>query len=89
MARVDRNAMTVNYTILPQPKCLICIRCLICVIYSICISEGIVHANSERPKNITNSFYFLMGLSHFEITCNAVKREARKKCGKKTLIEIC
>ena len=83
MARVDRNAVTINYTILPQP------RRLICIIYFICISWSILNASSERPNNITNSFYFSIGLSHLEIICNAVKREARKKCGKETLIEIC
>ena len=47
-----------------------------------------MHTNSERPNNTTNYFYFLIGLSHLEIICNAVKGEAREKCGKETLLAI-
>ena len=76
MARVDLNAMTINYTTLAQT------RYLICLIYFKCISQGIVHTNLESPNNKTNYFYFLMGFSHLEKICNAVKKEAREKCGK-------
>ena len=48
-----------------------------------------MHTNSERQINATNYFYFLIGLSHLEIIYNAVKGEAREKCGKETLLEIC